>query len=96
MGEVDELVASARRCVGAIVRVTPRLLEAGADPDRVHHRYLSAAFALWEEFDIRAVMAGGADAEAITHLRLLAGELQNLADEAQAELEAQTGDGREL
>jgi hypothetical protein len=71
------------------MRDSGTLLESGSDPDRVHRRYLSAAFELADEAEIRALLAKAGDAAGLASLEAIVSALRELAAEVRAELEAQ-------
>lgn len=93
MGRVEELVEAARDLVDAIIRLASDLLGAGADPERIHRRYVAASFELSEEVEARALLASADDEDALGRLEQLVRELRQLREEARAELRDQAGGG---
>lgn len=84
--ELDELVLTARGLVDQIVRLAGELLSAGHALERVHARYVEAAFELVREMEARALLASAGDADALRSVRRLVDELDRLRTEANAEL----------
>lgn len=91
MGRVEELVEAARDLVDAIMRLATELLGAGAHPERIHRRYVTASFELSDEIEARALLASADDEGAVARLEQLVRELRQLREEARAEFRAQTG-----
>jgi hypothetical protein len=94
MGDVEELVTTARGLLQGIVELAVRMLTLGVDADRVQRRYLAVAIELGEEVETRAVLASAGDRDAVRRLELLVRQLRALTEEAAAELVAHS-DGAE-
>ncbi len=86
MADVHGLITAALQLVDDIVGLAAEMLGAGIDLERVHRRYVTAAFELSEEVQARAVLAATGDQEAVRRLELLVRELRQLSHEAIAEL----------
>jgi hypothetical protein len=86
VASVEEQVNAARDIVDATLRHASDLLDAGADTERVHRRYVAASFELREEVEARALLASAGDQGAIRRLEQLVRELHELRKEARAEL----------
>jgi hypothetical protein len=95
VASVEKLVNAARDLVDGILRLASDLLDAGADAERIHRRYVTASFELADEVGARALLASAGDEGALSRLEQLVRELRELREEARAELRDQADDERE-